>query len=134
EVRAYDDFFDPGTINVQPGTTVVWVNQGRHNHTATSLDEAWDSGDIAPGRTYSVTFDRPGTFRYFCRHHTQERMEGTVVVATPAAVEVEVPAVRVRTVPVVPRATFNEPGARRGSAQEGTRGSVIGIDANPVPQ
>jgi plastocyanin len=79
-VGAYDNRFEPQTINVQPGTTVRWVNYGRHNHTVTSNDERWDSGDIRPGASYSATFVHPGTYYYYCRHHTQDKMQGTIVV------------------------------------------------------
>src|SRR5207237_936093 len=37
-VGAYDDYFRPGTIQVRPGTTVRFVNYGRHVHTVTSRD------------------------------------------------------------------------------------------------
>jgi plastocyanin len=79
-IGASDDYFDPGKVNVQPGTTVRWVNKGRHKHTVTSNDRLFDSGDLAPGATYSVTFTRPGTYVYYCRHHTKEKMQGTIVV------------------------------------------------------
>src|SRR5688572_6152345 len=68
-VGAYDNRFEPRTINVQPGTTVRWVNQGQHAHTVSAHNRSWDSGDIAPGQSYSATFKRPGTYTYFCSHH-----------------------------------------------------------------
>jgi plastocyanin len=79
-VGAYDNRFEPRTINVQPGTTVRWVNQGKHAHTVTAHNQSWDSGDIAPGQSYSATFKRPGTYTYYCRHHAG--MEGSIVVGT----------------------------------------------------
>jgi plastocyanin len=81
-VSAYDNRFSPETINVQPGTTVRWVNYGHHAHTVTANDDSWDSGDIQPGASYSATFNRPGTYYYYCRHHTQDRMQGVVVVGS----------------------------------------------------
>jgi plastocyanin len=80
-VGAYDNRFLPQTLNVQPGTTVRWVNYGQHNHTITADDDSWDSGDIKPGATYSATFRQPGIYYYYCRHHTQDKMQGTIVVA-----------------------------------------------------
>jgi plastocyanin len=77
-VVMYDDNFQPKSINVQPGTTVRWTNRGTHAHTVTGKDESWDSGDLQPGATYSATFQQPGTYYYFCRHH--EGMQGTIVV------------------------------------------------------
>jgi plastocyanin len=79
-VGAYDNHFGPTTITVQPGTTVRWVNYGRHTHTVTAADGRWDSGDLAPGATYSATFQQPGTYAYYCRHHAKDRMQGTIVV------------------------------------------------------
>jgi plastocyanin len=83
-VGAYDNRFEPRTIQVQPGTTVRWVNQGRHAHTITSDNRSWDSGDLRPGQVYSATFKLPGTYTYYCRHHTGDRMEGTIVVGEAA--------------------------------------------------
>jgi plastocyanin len=77
-IGAGDNYFDPGSVNVQPGTTVKWVNQGQHKHTVTSDQAKWDSGDLAAGATYSVTFKTPGTYDYHCRHHKE--MKGTIVV------------------------------------------------------
>jgi plastocyanin len=80
-VGARDDKFDPATLNVQVGTTVQWVNNDKHPHTITSNDSKWDSGDLAWGATYSVTFKTPGTYRYHCKHH--KGMEGTIIVGEP---------------------------------------------------
>jgi len=81
-IGAYDNRFTPQTINVQPGTTVRWVNYGQHNHTITAKDDSWDSGDIKPGATYSATFKHPATYYYYCRHHTQDKMQGVIVVGS----------------------------------------------------
>jgi plastocyanin len=81
EVGAYDKVgFKPKDITVAPGTTVRWVNQGKHPHTVTANDGRWDSGDIPPGGSYAATFQQPGTYYYYCRHHTNERMQGAIVV------------------------------------------------------
>jgi plastocyanin len=79
-VGAFDNYFEPKTIHVQPGSTVRWINRGRHAHTVTAEDDRWDSGDIPPGGSYTATFQRPGTYRYYCRHHTDDKMQGTIVV------------------------------------------------------
>ena len=77
-IGATDDYFQPGQINVQPGTTVRWVNDGKHKHTITSDTGLFDSGDLPPGESYSATFITPGTYQYYCRHH--KGMQGTIVV------------------------------------------------------
>jgi len=79
---AYDRYFTPGTMTVLPGTTVRWTNYGSHAHTVTAADGSWDSGDLAPGATYAVTFFFPGTYTFHCRHH--KGMRGTVVVSASA--------------------------------------------------
>jgi plastocyanin len=80
-VGAKDNMFDPPTINIQPGTTVRWTNTGKNPHTVTDRDKRFDSGDIAPGGQYTVTFHSPGTYHYYCKHH--KGMEGTIVVGEP---------------------------------------------------
>ena len=82
-VSSRDDSFDPPTLTVQPGTTVKWTNNGKHPHTVTDRGGKFDSGDIAPGASYTVTFSTPGTYKYYCKHH--KGMEGTIVVGQPGA-------------------------------------------------
>src|SRR5262245_58580303 len=80
-VGIHDNFFAPGALYVLPGTTVIWVNNGRRIHTVTSAAGLWDdSGPLAPGEEFSVTFDVPGVYFYFSRPNTREFMRGKVVV------------------------------------------------------
>jgi len=73
-----EDFsFDPQTVTVSQGATVVWTNEGAETHTVTSAGN-FDSGDISPGETFSFVFDEDGTFDYFCQPHPF--MEGTIIV------------------------------------------------------
>jgi YVTN family beta-propeller protein len=69
--------FEP-LLTVAPGQTVTWTNGDSVPHTVTSADRLWDSGRLAGGSSYSVTFDQPGTFAYACTIHPF--MRGTVVV------------------------------------------------------
>jgi plastocyanin len=70
--------FDPAVLEVPAGTTVIWTNNGGATHTVTSSDGIWDSGGIASGGSFSVTFTEPGTYNYFCGIHTS--MTGTIIV------------------------------------------------------
>ena len=70
--------FDPTTINVVAGSSVTWKNEGTVPMTVTSSDALFDSDEIAPGGSYTATFDTPGTFRYFCVPYPH--MKGVVVV------------------------------------------------------
>jgi plastocyanin len=75
-----DFAFSGGTMSVQVGTTVTWVNQGAVNHTATGDGGSFDTGTIAPGGSASITFDTPGTYSYFCSIHPN--MTGTITVVS----------------------------------------------------
>lgn len=61
--------FNPDAVVVKVGTTVTWTNQGR-THTVTADDGSFDSGDIAGGATFTVTFKTAGVFAYHCKIHT----------------------------------------------------------------
>ena len=76
--------FRPTVVSVRPGQSVAWVNDSGNYHTVsfTSRDVR-SSGGIAPGRTFEVTFDRPGRFRYQCDYHPG--MVGEVRVGGPAS-------------------------------------------------
>jgi plastocyanin len=78
EVTALDDRFEPAKITIAQGSTVRWTNKGSHRHTTTAVDDAWDSGDVAPGANFTATFTQPGTFEYFCKHHKD--MKGVIIV------------------------------------------------------
>jgi plastocyanin len=70
--------FGNGKITVKTGTTVEWVMRDQMPHTVTSDSGAFDSGRLGAGGTFSHTFDKPGTYDYFCQLHPD--MRGTVVV------------------------------------------------------
>jgi plastocyanin len=70
--------FVPGRVQITAGTTVVWRNDDQLIHTVTANDKSFDSGLLQPGRTYRRTFDRPGTYPYYCLPHPF--MKGVVVV------------------------------------------------------
>ena len=96
EVRITDDDADayiPGTITIQPGEAVTWVNDDDKPHTATG--GGWDTGTLEPGQSAKVDFAEVGTFTYACQFHPV--MTGSVVVggavATPAASPAATPAV-----------------------------------------
>ena len=68
----------PDTLSVKVGTTVKWTNNDSIAHTATSNNNLWDTGNIAPGTTGSYTFQSAGTFPYYCIYHFG--MVGTITV------------------------------------------------------
>lgn len=73
--------FSPSQITVAKGGTVTWTNKDSIPHTVTDdLSNVGGpaSGDIQPGKTYSFTFDKTGSFQYHCTIHPS--MRGTIVV------------------------------------------------------
>jgi plastocyanin len=78
EVQILDFKFDPATVTVPVGTTVVWVNQGPTEHSATSKQGLWDSHLLQKGASYQYTFTKPGTYPYWCTIHPE--MLGTIIV------------------------------------------------------
>jgi plastocyanin len=74
--------FGPASVTIPVGSTVTWTNQESGvDHTTTSdasSTVAWDSRNLAPGASYSVTFIQTGTFTYHCSIHPF--MTGTIIV------------------------------------------------------
>jgi plastocyanin len=78
-IAARDRTFDRADIEVPTGTTVEWRNAGTHvHHLVRELGGVTIGEDLPPGRTESATFDRSGTFSYYCTIHPE--MQGTVTV------------------------------------------------------
>jgi plastocyanin len=80
-VEIGDFTFEPKTVEVDRGGTVVWHNGDDQAHTSSADEGArWSTGNIAPGESSDpVTFDEAGTFTYHCALHPF--MEATVQVA-----------------------------------------------------
>jgi plastocyanin len=78
-VRIADFAFAPDERDVKVGDSVKWTNSDGATHTVTADDGAFDSGNLAGGKSFSFTFDQAGTFAYHCNIH--QSMTGTVVVA-----------------------------------------------------
>jgi plastocyanin len=77
-------FYDPSPANVKVGTIVTWTNNDATLHTATSgtpdsgPSGEFDSSYLTKGKTFQHTFDKAGTFDYYCTLHPF--MIGQVVV------------------------------------------------------
>lgn len=53
---------------LRPGDTLVWVNRDLVPHTVTA-EGSWDSGEVAPGGTFTLVVEATGGIRYLCRYH-----------------------------------------------------------------
>jgi len=74
--------FDPAQVTVQAGSTVVWINKGKEEHTVTADNGSFDSGYKKPGASFQRAFPQPGRYAYHCAPHPW--MKGTVVVTAGA--------------------------------------------------
>jgi plastocyanin len=67
--------FQPSVLRVAPGQSVTWTNHDQADHMV--FGQGWGS-DLRIGKSYSVTFERAGTYAYACPLHPS--MTGAVVV------------------------------------------------------
>jgi plastocyanin len=77
-VRIQGLAFHDGHLEVAAGTTVEWRNDDPLAHTVTFRDGSVSSPLIEPGHTWRHTFEKPGTYAFYCTPHPF--MQGTVVV------------------------------------------------------
>jgi plastocyanin len=65
-----DNFaFAPTDLTVAPGTTVVWTNHDDIPHTVTSTEGVFKSHALDTDDSFSFTFEKVGSYRYFCSLH-----------------------------------------------------------------
>ncbi len=84
-VDVKDNVFIPKDISVPVGTTVTFTNTGRSPHNVTAGDDSKKSGNMDPGATFRVTFDKAQTWFYYCTYHasgTGSGMSGVIRVGS----------------------------------------------------
>lgn len=81
-VRITGGSFDPATLTVRAGRTVVWVSETSVLHTVTPDGHSqWTRRTTsAPGEVLRVTFGSAGAFPYYCEPHRSSGMTGQVTV------------------------------------------------------
>lgn len=70
--------FKPKELQVKQGDTVIWTNDDAIEHSVTSgapgkPSKSFDSGFFTQGGNFSHTFDKAGSFTYFCKRHPNMR-------------------------------------------------------------
>jgi plastocyanin len=69
--------FDPETIEIKAGQTVTWTNNDNFTHTVKV--DGHEDHKVDRGDSFSISFDKVGTYDYICTLHSHD-MQGTVVV------------------------------------------------------
>jgi LPXTG-motif cell wall-anchored protein len=77
-VTIADFSFSPGSITIDTGDTVTWVNNGPTGHSATATGGEFNTGVLKAGQSASHTFAKAGAYSYYCLPHPF--MKATVVV------------------------------------------------------
>lgn len=71
--------FKTELLKIKKGTKVTWQNKDFTDHTVTSDEGKYlNSPLFGRGKTFEMTFDQTGTFKYHCTPHP--RMQAVVVV------------------------------------------------------
>ena len=70
--------YEPDSLEVAVGDTVVWTNFDVLPHTVTADSKAWDSGSMAAQAEWQLVVRETGTQNYLCTFHPN--MRGTLVV------------------------------------------------------
>jgi plastocyanin len=80
EVKIDNFTFGPAALTVPVGTTVTWTNKDDIPHTVVSTDDpkAFKSKVLDTDEKFSFSFNKAGTYPYFCSIHP--KMTGKVIV------------------------------------------------------
>ena len=94
--------FEPATLTISAGDTVIWINESDEAHTVTAFEKRFPAGAgyfssggasseeeaqeslpdelIEPGEAFELTLEEPGTYSYYCIPHRTDQMRGMIVV------------------------------------------------------
>lgn len=80
-IKMFDSLpgYDKPNLMIKPGSIVVWTNVGEVEHSVVSDNEHFNSGVLRPGESFSMKFEYPGTYPYYCMDH-RGWMMGVVIV------------------------------------------------------
>jgi plastocyanin len=70
--------FQPTRLQVALGTTVTWTNEDEIYHSITAENAVFNQALDRKGKKFSFTFNKPGTYTYYCERH--EHMRGAIEV------------------------------------------------------
>lgn len=70
--------FNPESLTVNAGDTVIWVNEDIVPHTATGLKNEFDSNVIEASKSWKMKAEKKGVYSYFCKLHPTMKATLTV--------------------------------------------------------
>jgi plastocyanin len=70
--------FNPESLEVKSGDTIVWINKDFFSHTATAEKKSFDSGEIKADASWKHVMSTKGAFLYKCTLHPT--MKGSLTV------------------------------------------------------
>ncbi|MCZ4279916.1 cupredoxin domain-containing protein [Kiloniella laminariae] len=65
--------FVPDSLEVSPGDKIRWINHDISPHTATAMDERWDTGELSMGQSSTLTVTEEMAGEYYCLFHPHMR-------------------------------------------------------------
>ena len=116
--------FTPATVTISTGSAVKWTNKDTKNHQIVANNGSFASAVIAPGKSYTHTFNTAGTFRYHDALHPA--LTGKVVVNGPP------PAVTIAT--AAPIIEYGQATTISGAVSNGKAGETVTLWAQPYGQ
>src|SRR5262245_8007745 len=76
-IGMYDNFYNRDLTRVPVGATVSFDNEGRISHNALAVNDTWKTPQrVEAGDSFTLTFDRPGTYLFYCSFHATPEGEG----------------------------------------------------------
>ena len=123
-VRIVKSGFAPASVTITAGDSVTWVNRDTVPHQVVASNGAFASPVLAPGRSYTFTFEASGTYRY--RDALEPAERGVVFVKGPP------PSVSLgATVPVL---VYGAETHLQGAVSNRRAGETVTIWAQPYGQ
>ncbi|MFL5917456.1 MAG: cupredoxin domain-containing protein [Gaiellaceae bacterium] len=114
--------FSPTSVTIPSGSAIKWSNTDTKTHQVVSNTGAFASPIIAPGRTYTHTFNTAGTYRYHDGLHPS--LTGRVIVTGPP------PAVTIAAgAPII---TYGQATHIAGTVSNGQAGETVTVYAQPA--
>jgi plastocyanin len=123
-VRITASGFSPARVTIRTGDAVRWTNNDTKNHQVVANNGTFASPVIAPGRSFTHTFNTAGTFRYHDALHPS--LTGRVVVTGPP------PAVTIGA--AAPILVFGQSTHISGIVSSKKAGEIVTLWAQPYGQ